>query len=94
MIDQFVEMTQGIIRQDGFSDYLPTLVLPQTRQIAVLEAELDGDNHESAVHEWISGRVTSGQDFLVSFKVDAEHFKVFGRIVGQQHERLCRVSED
>ena len=36
MIDHFIEMTQSIIRKDGFSDYLPTLVLPQTRQIAVL----------------------------------------------------------
>ncbi len=93
MIDHFIEMTQSIIRKDGFSDYLPTLVLPQTRQIAVLEVELDGDNHESAAFDWISGRITSEQDFLVAFKVDAEHFKVFGRIDGQQQERLCRVRE-
>ena len=93
MIDQFVEMTQAIIRKDGFADYLPTLVLPQTRQIAVLDTDLSGDNHESAVYDWISGRISSDQDFLVAFKVDAEHFKVFGRIDGQPQERLCRAGE-
>lgn len=93
MIDQFVETTQTIIREDGFAGYLPTLVLPQTQQIAVLNTELSGDNPESAVYDWISGRVTSDQDFLAAFKVDAEHFKVFGRIDGQSQERLCRAGE-
>ena len=30
MLDQFVKMTQRIIAEDGFDNYLPTLLLPAT----------------------------------------------------------------
>jgi len=93
MIDQFITITQEIIHEDGFADYLPTLLLPQTDELVVLESELDGDNHEAIVHDWLSERVSDGQDFLVAFKVDSEHFKVIGRIDHQHLERVCRVDE-
>ena len=36
-IDDFIAMTRRVIARDGFDDYLPTLVLPERRHIAVLE---------------------------------------------------------
>ena len=92
MLEKFITMTQNVILEDGFEDYLPTLLLLDQHKVVVLEAELDGDNHESAVYDWIADRVTAQESFLVAFKVDPHHFKVFGRLDGVSQERLCPVN--
>jgi hypothetical protein len=92
MLEQFIAMTHNVINEDGFEDYLPTLLLPDQRKVVVLEAELDGDNQESAVYDWVANRVSGQESFLVAFKVDSNHFKVFGRLDGVSQERLCPIN--
>ena len=47
MLDQFVKMTQRIIAEDGFDNYLPTLLLPATREVRVLD-QVDGQRGRAA----------------------------------------------
>jgi len=91
MLDQFVEMTRQIIRDDGFEDYLPTLVLPGRQEIFVLEADLAGDDHEQPAREFALGHLSGAEDYLLAFKKDRWHFKVVGRIDGRLQERVCEV---
>ena len=52
--EQFIETTYEVIREEGFDDYLPTLLLPDQRKIFVLESEFNGDNHETPVDDWVA----------------------------------------
>ena len=48
MLDQFVKMTQRIIAEDGFDNYLPTLLLPATREVRVLD-QVEGDGESLGI---------------------------------------------
>ena len=91
MIDRFVQMIQKIIREDGFANYLPTLLLPARKQVRVMEAPEDEQGQPIALSDWVSEQVDEGEDFLVAMKVDEAHFMVMGRLDGQACERLCPV---
>ena len=91
MFDQFVKMTQRVIAEDGIANYLPTLLLPQTRQVRVLDDVGSGDEESLRIGEWLAEQVGPDEDFLVAFKVDDAHFMVVGRTGGQPCERLCAV---
>ena len=90
MLDQFVKMTQRIIAEDGFDNYLPTLLLPATREVRVLD-QVEGDGESLGVTDWLSEQVGPDEDFLVAFKAGDAHFMVVGRLGGQACERLCEV---
>lgn len=90
MLDQFVKMTQRIIAEDGFDNYLPTLVLPATREVRVLD-QVEGDGESLGITDWLSEQVGPDEDFLVAFKAGDAHFMVVGRLGGQACERLCEV---
>ena len=90
MLDQFVKMTQRIIAEDGFDNYLPTLLLPATREVRVLD-QVEGDGESLGITEWLSEQVGQDEDFLVAFKAGDAHFMVVGRLGGQACERLCEV---
>ena len=90
MLDQFVKMTQRIIAEDGFDNYLPTLLLPATREVRVLD-QVEGDGESLGITDWLAEQVEPDEDFLVAFKADDAHFMVVGRIDGQPCERLCAV---
>lgn len=91
MIDRFEQMIQKIIREDGFANYLPTLLLPTRRQVRVMDAQEDEQGQAIALSDWVAEQVEDGEDFLVAMKVDEAHFMVMGRIDGQACERLCAV---
>ncbi|MBP9671891.1 MAG: hypothetical protein KBE14_05950 [Ottowia sp.] len=90
MLDQFVKMTQRIIAEDGFDNYLPTLLLPATREVRVLD-QVDGDGESLGITDWLAEQVGPDEDFLVAFKAGDAHFMVVGRLGGQACERLCEV---
>ena len=91
MLDQFVKMTQRIIAEDGFDNYLPTLLLPATREVRVLD-QVEGDGESLGITDWLAEQVGPDEDFLVAFKAGDAHFMVVGRLGGQACERLCEVA--
>ena len=91
MLDQFVKMTQRIIGEDGFANYLPTLLLPAQRAVRVLDDVGASDEQTLRITDWLAEQVEPDEDFLVAFKADDAHFMVVGRIDGQPCERLCAV---
>ena len=90
MLDQFVKMTQRIIAEDGFDNYLPTLLLPATREVRVLD-QVEGDGESLGITDWLAEQVGPDEDFLVAFKAGDAHFMGGGRRGGQACERLCEV---
>ena len=90
MLDQFVKMTQRIIAEDGFDNYLPTLLLPATREVRVLD-QVEGDGESLGITDWLAEQVGPDEDLLVAFKAGDAHFMVVGRLGGQACERLCEV---
>ena len=56
MLDQFVKMTQRIIAEDGFDNYLPTLLLPATREVRVLD-QVDGGGESLGITDWLAEQV-------------------------------------
>ena len=90
MLDQFVKMTQRIIAEDGFDNYLPTLLLPASREVRVLD-QVEGDGESLGITDWLAEQVGPDEDFLVAFKAGDAHFMVVGRLGGQACERLCEV---
>ena len=81
MLDQFVKMTQRIIAEDGFDNYLPTLLLPATREVRVLD-QVEGDGESLGITDWLAEQVGPDEDFLVAFKAGDAHFMVVGRLGG------------
>ena len=91
MIDQFIAMTHRVIKRDGFEGYQPTLLLPQRKDIRILEGVPEDVDIEAAATNWASRATDAEEDFFLAFKMDANHFKVVARIRGQRHEALCPV---
>jgi hypothetical protein len=87
VIDTFVAITHRIIAQDGFENYLPTLLLPTTKKIAVLEGAPRDSTLEKIVRRWAEESAGSEADYVVAFKSDEKHFDVIARIEGEMHER-------
>jgi len=85
-IDQFALITLRVIARDGFADFLPTACYPMRREISAL-AELPRElNQEVAVLEWAARSATSGEEFLVAFKISEDHFRIIRR-EGANEER-------
>ncbi len=84
-IDDFIGMTQRIIAQDGFEDFLPTLVLPDSQQVAVLEGVpvTVTVNVETAARNWADRKAGAGEDYFLACKSDPAHFKVVARVKGR-----------
>lgn len=91
MIKQFIAMTHRVIEEEGFEDYLPTLLLPQRQDVRVLDGIQEGDDIESQVMGWVERSVNEDEDFILAFKADASHFKVIARMDGISSESLCDV---
>ncbi|MBX9787714.1 MAG: hypothetical protein K2Y37_02265 [Pirellulales bacterium] len=91
-IDDFIAMTKRIIAKDGFSGYLPTLVVPASSKVKVLEGIPDNVDIETASRKWAYNNVEPAEDFFLAFKSDASHFKVVVRSKGKIEERVVAVS--
>jgi hypothetical protein len=86
--DDFIAMTQRIIAQDGFDDYLPTLVLPDSARLFVLEGIPPDVDHDFAARRWVAKKVGPGDNYFLAFKISATQFRVVVRIAGNVEERV------
>ena len=68
-IDDFARITQKIISQSGFNDYLPTVLYPIRAHIAALEGAPDGPDLEAIVLDWATKGAIGDEEFLVAFRV-------------------------
>jgi hypothetical protein len=91
MIDHFIAMTHRVIERDGFEAYQPTLLLPQRKDIRILEGVPADVDIEAAATSWATRATDAEEDFFLAFKTDPNHFKVIARVRGERHEALCPV---
>ena len=95
-VDDFIRWTQKVIAEDGFGDYLPTLVVEKRKAIHVSvlgDAPDDGDV-EPLAKEWALNVTKRKQDYLLAFKVDDGDFKVVARTGGSTTERTVAVEAE
>lgn len=88
-IDDFIAMTRRIIAKDGFDDYLPTLVIPDRREVTVLEGMPPDVDAEAASRRWATSSVDRNEDYFLAFKIDPAQFKVVARLKGVEEERVA-----
>src|SRR5438046_6353359 len=90
--EPFIVMTQNVIANNGFDDYLPTLVLPSRPAVLALQGIPAGVDVEVASRGWAAKKVgESAEDYYLAFKVNPEEFKVVTRIAGKMQEQLARA---
>lgn len=80
-LDDFAEVTQRIIANQGFADFRPTACFPIRREIRVLSELPKGQDVEIASMDWARGLAGPDEDFLIAFKVSPVSFKVI-RVAG------------
>jgi hypothetical protein len=93
MIDQFIAMTRRIIAKDGFQDYLPTLLLPSSKDVRVLEGVPDNEDLEKVVESWAARIAGPKEDYLAAFRFGDAHFKVLARLNGKNSSVVCTAGD-
>jgi hypothetical protein len=91
-IEDFIAMTRRIVARDGFDGYLPTLVLPGRRHVAVLEGVPPEVDVETAAKKWAAEKCEPGEDYFLAFKLDSAHFKVIARSDGREEVRVAAAT--
>ena len=84
-LDEFATITRRVIADDGFDEYLPTVCYPVRRHVETLVGLPSDTKPDEPVLEWASEGAEGGEEFLVAFKVDDNHFKII-RHVGSYSE--------
>ena len=80
-IKQFAAMTQNVIAENGFDDFLPTACYPKRQEVAALQGLPKDVEVEPAVLAWAAKRAKRGELHLVAFKSGPAEFTVI-RIQG------------
>lgn len=93
VIETFVAITHRFIERDGFEEYLPTLLLPLTKKIMVLEGAPDDASLPRIAQRWAEENAGTNADYVVAFKSGDRHFGVIARIAGALHERREAVHD-
>jgi hypothetical protein len=83
--DQFAQTTQKIIADSNFAEYQPTVIFPARQHIEVL-AGAAANLSEAKIVEWAAKQAVDGEEFLVAFKTDNDHFKIVRCVSGKQTE--------
>jgi len=93
-LEEFAEITQRVIRRDGFDGFLPTLCLPESRHVVVLEGFPDEKQPEirSISLEWARDKAGGQDEFLLAFKEDEESFRIIRSFRGEISERVFPVA--
>jgi hypothetical protein len=84
-LDEFAGITQKIISEQGFDDFIPIACLPERRELRALADIEPGEETEVTVVEWARSLTESVEELLVVFKFSVSEFKVI-RIEGTEEE--------
>ena len=84
-LDEFAITTKRVIADNGFEEYLPTVIYPSRCHIKTLVGLPREVEPEKPVLKWAASEAGNGEEFLVAFKVDKSHFKVI-RCIGAYSE--------
>jgi hypothetical protein len=86
-LSDFAALTQNIIRDNGFDDFIPVACLPGRREIR----GLDGLPDDVDVETWAASLADETEEFLVAFKFTDSQFKVFRRLNGAMESAIFMV---
>jgi hypothetical protein len=64
MVDDCLQMTLGMVNRDGLAGYLPTLAVPATRVVSVIEGIPPDVDHRDAVQKAVKDRSLSSTEFF------------------------------
>lgn len=89
-LEDFAEITQRVIRKEGFDGFLPTLCLPEQKHLTVLEGVPEGRPPEmrSLVLAWARRNAGDQQEFLVAFREGNLSFRIVRSLGGVLEERV------
>ncbi|MFN7988657.1 MAG: hypothetical protein U0529_14370 [Thermoanaerobaculia bacterium] len=79
-IASFAAITRRVIARDGFDGFLPTVLYPARKVVIVLEGVPASEAVEPIAIRWASEGAHEDEPFLLAFRVDPDHFKVFHRV--------------
>jgi len=93
-IEDFAEITQRVIRKDGFDGFMPTLCLPERKHITVLEGVPDEKQSEmrSISLALARRRADAQEEFLLAFREDDVSFRIIRSFRGKICERVFPVA--
>ncbi len=94
LLEDFAEITQRVIRKDGFDGFLPTLCLPEQKHITVLEGVPDEKQPEirSISLEWARRKAGEQEEFLLALREDEASFRIIRSFRGEICERVFPVA--
>ncbi len=78
-IAAFAELTKQIIAEDGFEDYIPTLLLPARQMVLALEGIPADVDTEQAALKWAEKTAKPGEEYLLAYKINAMQFRIVHR---------------
>jgi len=84
-LDEFAGLTQKIISEQGFDDFIPIACLPERREIRALTDIEANKETEAVVIQWAKSLTESAEEWLVVFKFSTSQFKVI-RMKGFEEE--------
>jgi hypothetical protein len=90
-LDQFAEITKGVIANQGFDEFQPTACFPEQRHVKSLEGMPADVEPEEPVFEWASNSAGDDEEFLVAFKTGKRQFRVLRRSKGKITARNYQV---
>lgn len=90
-LSDFAALTQNIIRDNGFDDFIPVACLPGRREIRGLDGLPDDVDVETESIGWAASLADETEEFLVAFKFTDSQFKVFRRQNGAMESAIFMV---
>lgn len=82
-IEQFQQVTMGVVSKDGIEGYLPTIVDPISRKIRVVEGIPSGVDHRAAIQETLIQAGMDKQEFFFGVRSDKNELTVGHHLVGK-----------
>ena len=82
---EFAAITQNVIRNQGFDEFLPVACFPERREIRALADIPRDEDTETVAIEWGRSLAKSEEEFLVAFKFSPTEFKII-RVAGRDLE--------
>ena len=90
-IEAFAGITQNIIRDNGFDDFIPVACFPERREIRGLEGKAPGADIEKEALDWATSLAEQSEEFLVAFKVSDSQFKIVRYLHGALESAIFSV---